>query len=307
MYTPYWVKYFVLLSLFVVLNFNVLADDLKTKANNKFSGLKDSKIKELSNQLSENIVSLVENNFKNVKHLEFEISGQEHNKPTFNILSVTEMLNLNSGTIFNQTSINTHDKDETINIGFGIRKLLNDNTLILGANTFYDRQFSEQHERVGMGAEAISSIMDIRGNYYNATSGRKINDDNEEERALDGWDLRGDYHLPVDYSVDLFVTAYEFENPEESSTFKDKGNKFGANATIGNFIFEGGYVDDNQNNDDFFASIKLSIKIGDEDNKLENRSSDLVDVSDKLYQPVKRENKIRVVRFSKSGIQVSGF
>ena len=158
-----------------------------------------------------------------------------------------------------------------------------------------------------MGAEAISSIMDIRGNYYNATSGRKINNDNEEERALDGWDLRGDYHLPVDYSVDLFVTAYEFENPEESSTFKDKGNKFGANATIGNFIFEGGYVDDNQNNDDFFASIKLSIKIGEEDNKSENRSSDLVDVSDKLYQPVKRENKIRVVRFSKSGIQVSGF
>ena len=296
----------IIISLFIF-NLGVLADDLKTKANNKFSGLKDSKINELSNQLSENIVSLVESNFKNVKHLEFEISAQEHKEPTFNILSVTEMLNLNSGTIFNQTSINTHDKDETINIGFGIRKLLNDNTLILGANTFYDRQFSEQHERVGMGAEAISSIMDIRGNYYNATSGRKINDDNEEERALDGWDLRGDYHLPVDYSVDLFVTAYEFENPEESSTFKDKGNKFGANATIGNFIFEGGYVDDNQNNDDFFASIKLSIKIGEEDNKLENRSSDLVDISDKLYQPVKRENKIRVVRFSKSGIKVSGF
>ena len=300
-------KFIVLTESILVFNLAVLADDLKTKANNKVLGLKDSKIKELSNQLSENIVSLVENNFKNVKHLEFEISGQEHNKPTFNILSVTEMLNLNSGTIFNQTSINTHDKDETINIGFGIRKLLNDNTLILGANTFYDRQLSEQHERVGLGAEAISSIMDIRGNYYNATSGRKTNDDNEEERALDGWDLRGDYHLPVDYSVDLFVTAYEFRNPEKSSTFKDKGNKFGANATIGNFIFEGGYVDDNQNNDDFFASIKLSIKIGEEDNKLENRSSDLVDVSDKLYQPVKRENKIRVVRFSKSGIQVSGF
>ena len=30
-------KYFVLLSLFVVLNFNVLADDLKTKANKKQS------------------------------------------------------------------------------------------------------------------------------------------------------------------------------------------------------------------------------------------------------------------------------
>ncbi len=31
------------------------------------------------------------------------------------------------------------------------------------------------------------------------------------------------------------------------------------------------------------------------------------DVSDKLYQPVKRENKIRVVKISKSGVKVGGF
>ena len=63
-------------------------------------------------------------------------------------------------TIFNQTSINTHDGDETINVGFGTRKLLNDNTLILGANVFYDQQFTENHKRTGAGVEAITSIFD---------------------------------------------------------------------------------------------------------------------------------------------------
>ena len=279
------------------------ADVLKKKA----TSLKDSKISAISSQISESISSYARNNFERMKYLEFEIATQEHSKPTFDILSVNELIKINSGTIFNQTSINTHDSDETINIGFGIRKLLNDNKLLLGANTFYDRQLSEKHERVGLGTEAITSIMDIRANYYNAFSGRKTNGQGNEERALDGWDLRGDYHLPLDHEIDLFISAHEFENPEESSTFKDKGNKFGANATIGNFIFEGGYLNDNQNNDNFFASIKLSIKIGEESNNLENRSSKLEDVTDKLYQPVKRENKIRVVKFSKSGIQVSGF
>ena len=36
-------------------------------------------------------------------------------------------------------------------------------------------------------------------------------------------------------------------------------------------------------------------------------ATSLTDVSDKLYQPVKRENKIRVVKISASGVVVGGF
>ena len=136
-------------------------------------------------------------------------------------MSVNEIKKLDNGTIFNQTSINTHDGDETINIGFGTRKLLNDNTLILGANAFYDHQLTESHERVGVGAEAISSMFDVRGNYYNALSARRTNSEGTIERALDGWDLRADYHLPIDYDVNVFVSAFEFENPESVSAYKE--------------------------------------------------------------------------------------
>ena len=34
-----------------------------------------------------------------------------------------------------------------LTIGFGIRKLLNDNTLLLGANTFYDHQLTESSQK----------------------------------------------------------------------------------------------------------------------------------------------------------------
>ena len=54
-----------------------------------------------------------------MKYLDFSIEAQEYLKPTFSIMSVNEIIKLDSGTIFNQTSINTHDGDETINIGFG--------------------------------------------------------------------------------------------------------------------------------------------------------------------------------------------
>ena len=73
--------------------------------------------------------------------------------------------------------------------------------------------------------------------------------------------------------------------------------------------------DDDQNNDAFFGSIKFVVKLGKFDSnsyKLEQSKKtrnylEYTDVSDKLYQPVKRENKIRVVKISKSGVKVGGF
>ena len=185
---------------------------------------------------------------------------------------------------------------------------MNDNTLMLGANAFYDHQFSENHQRLGAGAEAISSIFDVRANYYNALSGRKTNDSGTIERAMDGWDLRADYHLPIEQDVNIFVSAFEFENPESASSYKETGNKYGVDAKLGNFVLEGGYQDDNQANDYWFSSITYVVNFGSGDkNNISSNSKTLTDVSDQLYQPVKRENKIRVVKIDASGVVVGGF
>ena len=167
-------------------------DSLKNSLNNKIT----SKISQSSSAASEKIETFITGNFENVKYLDFEIQVREYLKPSFNIMSVTELLKIDSGTIFNQTSITTHDDDETVNIGLGIRKLLNDNKVLIGSNIFYDQQFTNNHKRTGAGVEAISSVFDIRGNYYNAISGSK-NTTEGSERALDGWDTQIDYHCQV--------------------------------------------------------------------------------------------------------------
>ncbi len=292
----------------LLISTNVGALDAKDKLTDKISAFKDGTINAFSGQLSESISSFAQENFESMKYLDFSLDLQEKLKPTFSIMSVNEIMKIDSGTIFNQTSLNTHDSDQTLNFGIGSRKLLNNNTLILGANAFYDHQFSENHQRIGAGAEAITSIFDVRANYYNALSGRKTNDSGTIERAMDGWDLRADYHLPIEQDVNLFVSAFEFENPESASSYKETGNKYGLDAKLGNFVLEGGYQDDNQANDYWFGNISYVVNFGSEDkNNTSSKSKSLTDVSDQLYQPVKRENKIRVVKIDASGVVVGGF
>ena len=298
----------VILSLLIATS--VHAVDLEAKATEKLSALKDRKINGFSNKVSESIASFAKNNFNSLKYLDFSIDAEEYSKPTFSIMSVTKLLELgNGGTIFNQTSLNTHDSDETINIGLGARKLLFDNKLIFGINTFYDHQFDENHKRIGLGAETISSLFDLRGNYYNAMSDLRTNKEGSyKERALDGWDLRGDYHLPIQHDVNIFMTAYKFKNPQDGSDFEDKGNKFGADAKLGNFVIEAGYDSNNQEKDNYFGSVKYIVNIGEDNQSNTPKSAtSFTDVSDKLYQPVKRENKIRVVKIGASGVVVGGF
>ena len=64
---------------------------------------------------------------------------------------------------------------------------------MLGSNVFVDYQFDESHLRNGLGVEAISSVFDLRGNYYNAISGFKATDEGRE-KALDGYDIQLNYH-----------------------------------------------------------------------------------------------------------------
>jgi adhesin/invasin len=303
-----FLKYILPATLSLLIATNAGSEDIKKKTTDKISALKDKKINTLSNQISKSISSFAEEHFENMKYLDFNIDAQEYLKPTFSIMSVNEIKKLDNGTIFNQTSINTHDGDETINIGFGSRKLLNDNTLMLGANAFYDHQLTESHERVGVGVEAITSDFDLRYNHYSAMSGRRTNAEGTIERALDGWDLRGDYHLPIDHDVNIFVSAFEFENPESVSSYKETGNKFGLDAKVGNFAIEAGYMDDNQENDAYFGNIKYVVNFGsDNQDHSSSNSKSLTDVSDRLYEPVKRENKIRVVKIDASGVVVGGF
>ena len=279
----------------------VFAIDLKSKVSDKFY----SGINEFSQNLTQGLSDKLKQN-ENLKYFDISLDLQENQKPTIEIQSVSKIKEDTDSAFFNQTNLSSYDGETTINLGFGKRKLFKDETVMLGSNIFIDYQFDESHLRNGLGVEAISSIFDLRGNYYNAISGFKATDEGRE-KALDGYDLQLNFHITGKTNTDLYLNTFEWENP--NSTYEVKGEKFGITSNIGNFNFDLGYLNDNKNNDGFFAGVKLVVPLGDVNKKpkVQNKPLQYVSVREKLYIPVKRENKIKVVKISKSGVKISGF
>ena len=268
---------------------------VKGKAINKFNDYTSNIVQRVSDSLKKN---------DRIKYLDIGFEFREKGKSSLDIKAVNKLSENKDSAFFNQTSLSLHDNDETINIGLGYRKLFNDDLLMLGSNVFFDYQFNETHTRSGLGIEAISSVFDLKGNYYNALSGYK-NTTAGEEKALDGMDAQIDYHLPGKNDVNFFVNVFEWKN--SSSSYKINGEKYGANFKIDNLLIEGGYLNDNKNNDGTYGSIKFVIPLGaTEDTAQDQKPFEYVSVRDKLYQPVKRENKIKVIKIA-TGVTVSGY
>ena len=267
--------------------------DLEDTLINKTLNKTNSFISGLTNGLTESLL-----NTDRVKHLELDIQVQEKTKPTFSLTNVNKISEGATSAFFNQNTVSLHNDDQTVNLGLGYRNLIRDDTVMLGANLFFDYSFDDAHQRNGVGVEAISSVFDIRGNYYDATSGIQTLGDGSTEEALDGWDARLDYHLPLAYDVNVFAGIFEFENAA--------GN--GLAGSIGKTNFEVGYIDDNKSGDGTYANVTMVFDLGQPKQLSKaNGALEYVSVRDQLYTPVKRENKIRVVKISSLNIVVSGF
>ena len=245
--------------------------------------------------------------FESVKYLDIKIDVKEHYNPAFSITNLNSLFESDTSAFFNQNTL-THNKDEqTINFGLGYRKLLNDDKLLLGANIFYDYAFDDNHRRLGLGVEAISSLFDLRGNLYEAESDVVTLTDGSTEEALDGWDARLDYHIPVGFDLRVFGTYFDWEN--SAKTYENKGEQYGLAGQYGLIKFEVGYRDEDNRKKDAFANLSLVIPLGSvaTSSVVPRGMMELVSVRDQLYEPVKRENRIRVVKVSAGSVIVSGF
>ena len=297
-----FLKHLILLLYFLLFGSIVNAEDIKSKVENKIY----SKIDDFAQNIGEDFAdSLID--FENLKYLDFSFNVQEGFDPSIQIESVSKLIEYDDGALFNQLNLISQDSKTTINLGIGKRKLFDNDTYMLGTNFFIDYQFDESHLRSGLGFEAISNSLDFIANYYNAISGFKNTSDGRE-KALDGYDLKLNYHLSNKSNTDLFLQLFEWENP--NSTYEEKGEKLGMTSSIGNLAFEIGYLNDNKDNDGLFGSLKVVIPLGEQREVInknnENINKNNLNVRNKLYMPVQRENKIKLVKIS-SGVKVSGF
>ena len=241
-----------------------------------------------------------------IKHLELDVEVQDQLKPTFSITNVNKISEDSSGVFFNQNTASFHNNDQTLNLGVGYRQLINEDKILLGVNIFLDYSFDDAHQRNGIGLEAISSVFDIRGNYYDATSGIQDISAGKTEEAMDGFDVRLDYHLPFNNNTRVFTSLFDFENG--AGSFGVKGEKYGLSILTSNLDLEIGYVDDNRTGDGRFANVSYTVPLGIKD--IQSKKSDdlfeYVSVRHRLYEPVKRENKIKVVKTA-FNVKASGF
>ena len=273
------------------------ASNLENRVTSYFNGLANSFGNSISSLLSEN---------SRVKYLDLNLGVQEHLKPTISLTNVNMISEYGNSVIFNQNSLNLHNNDQTINLGLGHRTLLNDDKVIFGLNLFFDYAFDDSHQRNGAGFEVISSVFDLRSNIYDSSSGIQIVSAGVTEEAMDGWDARLDYHLPIDANARIFAGLFEFENG--TGSFEIEGEKYGLNLIGSNIDLEVGYIDDNKTGDGTFANISYVIPLN-EDTKPFNHTYgylNYVPVEDRMYEPVKRENKIRVTKTSLN-VTASGF
>ncbi len=273
------------------------AADFENRITSYFNGL--------ANSLGTSVSSLFSENSR-VKYLDLNLGVQEHLKPTISLTNVNMITEYGNNVVFNQNSLNLHNNDQTINLGLGHRTLLNDEKVIFGLNAFFDYAFDDSHQRNGAGLEVISSVFDLRSNIYDATSGIKVVSAGKDEEAMDGWDVRLDYHLPVKANARIFAGLFEFENA--AGSYEVEGEKYGLNIISKNLDLEVGYIDDNKTGDNLFANISYVMPLGSNNSFSNNSSSyfEYISVADRSYEPVKRENKIRVVTTTLS-IKASGF
>ena len=264
-----------------------------------------SHLNSLVNSLGTSVSSLLSENSR-VKYLDLNLGVQDDLKPTISLTNVNMISQYGNSAIFNQNSLNLHNNDQTINLGIGHRTLLNKDKVIFGLNLFFDYSFDDSHQRNGAGLEVISSVLDLRSNIYDSTSGIETVSAGKDEEAMDGWDMRLDYHLPIKANARLFAGLFEFENA--AGSFEVEGEKYGLNIIGNNLDFEVGYIDDNKTGDGSFANLSYVIPIGNSSNFSNDTSNyfEYVSVAERLYEPVKRENKIKVVTTTLN-VKASGF
>lgn len=254
-----------------------------------------------------------------LKRTDISIEGIENGKPTWSIETVQPLYQTPDSlhdTIFFQGRIGHRSSDQTLNLGLGYRRLLDDKSWLLGMNAFYDLERKASHRRWGIGGEAIGRYATLRANYYEPDSGEKVISVSDSvtrtEKALRGHDIGVD--VPVPYLPWLRLTANTYRWHAATSGVDDlKGDKFTLLGNINQHLaFELGVDDVSGSKENYF--FKLSYTFGKPLNGVESTLLDGMrshsaftarDLTKHTLDKVVRQNEIIVEKRRSGGAGVS--
>ncbi len=118
-------------------------------------------------------------------------------------------------TVFTHIRISEQDAYGTYSAGVGYRRLLFNNNLMAGINTFFDYQDPHQHYRQGVGLEAIGTFAEFRANgYFGLSPAREVESVGTYEKARDGFDVELGAPVPYLPWMKVFGSCYWYDFKE---------------------------------------------------------------------------------------------
>ena len=192
---------------------------------------------------------------------------------------------------------------QAVNIGTGYRRLLLDNQLMVGVNSFGDYEVNYGHSRVSFGFESKYGPLDLNFNRYVGIGGAE-QVRGLTERTMDGLDVELGTTAP--YLPWLSVYGRYFEWYKEVGSQDTHGSAFSTEMNLlPNVGLIAGTEDDDRNERNNYVKLRLRLAA--------NGQPTLIDtpVSAKAWQPrdltshtldkVRRENRIMTERSTTTG------
>tara|TARA_B100001094_G_scaffold103725_1_gene99983 strand:- start:120 stop:980 length:861 start_codon:yes stop_codon:yes gene_type:complete len=241
---------------------------------------------------------------------EVSLSSGTSNTVVGSILVVKPLSDISDteNTLFTQASLFLSDDDrETINLGIGKRKLVNNDTWILGANLFYDHELDYDHQRASIGLEAISSVASLRFNQYYGLSGFKSGFGEIQEKALDGQDIELGAPLPYLPWTNFAFRSFRWHGSDGVDDQKGDELSLEAKLPTGLNIEVGKRSHDGNTEDNEFVEVTWTCCNKDKQSEfgVSDTAYNLTSVADQRFTKVKRQNLI--VKQKKMELAVIGF
>ena len=236
-------------------------------------------------------------------HTEVSIDLRKSYSPDFSILGVREIAPIDDGKFFTQFSLFKTEADNGKpsgddrvigNLGFGVRKLAQDNTILYGINSFYDVDLENKHERGSVGAEVRSAVLAFHFNKY-----QRISDDYNQENVLNGWDYQLSSQIPYLHWASAFVNEYRWDGVLREDV---RGKKMGSEMLLTpNLNMEIAYDDKDKSglDDEWYSKFQFFHPPRENGPTALDGISDVAwkenkDMSGELLSKVKRSNKIMI-------------
>ena len=283
-------KKIILISTLLVFGLSAHAADIKNKFMNNFNSYLNDSLGQL------------------FPTAEVSLSSGTTNEVTGSILVVKPLsdINDNENILFTQGSLFLSDESrETLNLGIGKRRLLNDDTLLIGANLFYDHELDYDHQRASVGLEAISSVGSLRLNQYYGLSGWTTGLDNVKEKALNGQDIEVGAPLPYLPWTNFSYRSFQWDGASGAADLK--GDEISLEAKFSGFNVEvGKRSNDGVTEDNEFLKLTWTCCNKDQEEiGISDTAYELTSVADQKFAKVERQNLI--VKQKEMSLTVIGF